>query len=71
MAANYATVAFTATLAGNAIFVEAGAQRDTVTDATTIALWPSNFTATVPTAATVGQSLFNYLASYPRGPLIS
>ena len=67
MAANYATVAFTAQLGGAALFVEAGAQRDTVTDATTIALWPANFTATPPTAATVGQSLFNYLTVYPRG----
>jgi len=67
MASNYATVAFTATLGGAAIFVEAGALRDTVTDATTIALWPSNFTATAPTPASVGQSLFNYLTAYPRG----
>jgi hypothetical protein len=67
MASNYATVAFTSQLSGAPVFVEAGALRDTVTDATTIALWPSNFTATVPTAASVGQSLFNYLAAYPRG----
>jgi hypothetical protein len=67
MASNYATVAFTATLGGAALFVEQGALRDTVTDAAVIALWPSNFTATVPTAATVGQNQFNYLAAYPRG----
>jgi hypothetical protein len=47
--------------------VEQGALRDTVTDAAVIALWPSNFTATVPTALTVGQNQFNYLTAYPRG----
>jgi hypothetical protein len=67
MTANYATAAFTGILGGSAVFVEAGATRDTVTDATTIALWPANFTTTAPTAASVGQALFNYLAAYPRG----
>jgi len=47
--------------------VEQGATRDTITDAAVIALWPANFTANPPTPATVGQSLFNYLAAYPRG----
>jgi hypothetical protein len=47
--------------------VEQGALRDTVTDAAVIALWPANFTATVPTALTVGQNQFNYLTAYPRG----
>lgn len=67
MVANYATQAFTSVLSGAPIFVDAGALRDTVTDAATIALWPANFTATPPTAAAVGQALFNYLAAYPRG----
>lgn len=68
MASNYATAAFTGrTAAGADFMVEAGALRDTVTDSAIIAFFPSNFTATAPTAASVGQSLFNYLAAYPRG----
>jgi len=69
MAANYATQSFTATLGGAAYFVEAGATRDTVTDATAIALWAANFTATPP-AAGVGNVtgvMAGYLAAYPRG----
>ena len=66
--ANYATQAFTSVLGGAAYFVEAGAQRDSVTDAAVIALWPANFTTTVPTAASVGQALASYLAVYPKGP---
>jgi len=69
MAANYATVAFCSVLGGAPVFVEAGATRDTVTDATTIALWPANFTATPP-ASGVGNItgvMAGYLATYPRG----
>jgi hypothetical protein len=67
MVSNYATVAFTSTLSGAPYFVQQGALRDTVTDASVISLWSANFTSTVPTAAAVGQALFNYLAAYPRG----
>lgn len=68
MAANYATVTYCYQTAGGAQeFVPAGATRDTVTDATMIAQFPSNWTATAPTAASVGQSLFSWLAAYPRG----
>jgi hypothetical protein len=69
MAANYATQAFTSVLSGAAIFVEAGATRDTVTDAAVIALWPANFTATPPAAGVgnVNSTLAGYLAAYPRG----
>lgn len=68
MAANYATVAYCyQNAAGASVFIEAGATRDTVTDAAVIAVWPSNWTATAPTAATVGQSLSGWLAAYPRG----
>jgi hypothetical protein len=67
MVANYATVAFTSTLGGQPYFVQQGALRDSVTDATAIALWAANFTTTAPTAATVGAALAGYLAAYPRG----
>lgn len=67
MVSNYATQAFCSQLSGVPIFVEQGALRDSVTDATTIALWAANFTTTAPTAATVGSALANYLAAYPRG----
>jgi hypothetical protein len=72
MAANYATQAFSTTLAGASIFVEAGAKRDTVTDATLIALWPSNFTATAPVAGVgnITGVLAGYLAVYPNGPQV-
>src|SRR5260221_13224823 len=63
MVANYATQGFTSQLGGAAIFVEAGATRDTVTDATTIALWPSNFTATPPAAG--AGNITGVMAGYP------
>jgi len=47
--------------------VPAGATRDTVTDATTIATWAADWTATAPTAATVGPLMAAWLAVYPRG----
>jgi hypothetical protein len=70
MAATYATQAFSATLAGASVFVDAGAKRDTVTDAALIALWASNFTATPPVAGVgnVTGVLAGYLAVYPNGP---
>lgn len=68
MAARYATVGYTYQAAsGASVTILAGETRDSVTDATEIAVWSSNWTATAPTAATVGNSLFNWLASYPRG----
>jgi hypothetical protein len=62
-----------ATLGTAQIFVDAGAKRDTVTDASTIALWSANFTATVPVAGpgTITGVLAGYLAAYPNGPQVS
>jgi hypothetical protein len=51
-------------------FVEAGARRDSVTDAALIALFAPNFTTTAP-AAGVGNVtgvMAGYLAAYPAGP---
>lgn len=72
MAANYATQAFTAKLGTADIFVDAGARRDSVTDATTIALWASNFTTTAPVAGVgnITGVLAGYLAAYPNGPQV-
>jgi hypothetical protein len=70
MAANYATQAFTTVLGGAPVFVDAGARRDSVTDATLIATWSTNFTTNAP-AAGVGNVtgvLAGYLAAYPTGP---
>lgn len=68
MAARYATVGYTyQNAAGASVTIEAGATRDSVTDATEIAIWSANWTATVPTAASVGQALSSWLAVYPRG----
>ena len=68
MAANYATNQYCVQLASGAMLtVPAGATRDTVTDATTIATWAADWTATAPTAATVGPLLAGWLAVYPRG----
>jgi hypothetical protein len=69
MAANYATQSFTTQLGGASYFVEAGATRDTVTDATVIALFPSNFTTTAPVAGVgnITGVMAGYLAAYPRG----
>jgi hypothetical protein len=68
MVANYATQSFTSVLGGAPYFVEAGATRDTITDAAVIALWPANFTATPPAAGgTVTGVQAGYLAVYPRG----
>lgn len=72
MVANYATTAFSTTLAGASVFVEAGAKRDSVTDATLIALWASNFTTTAPVAGVgnITGVLAGYLAAYPNGPQV-
>src|SRR5260370_40238650 len=69
MVANYATQGFTSQLGGAAIFVEAGATRDTVTDATTMALWPSDFTATPPAAGAgnITGVVGGYLGVVPPG----
>ena len=68
MAARYATVGGTYTLASGAVVcVLPGETRDSVTDATEIAIWSANWTATVPTAATTGTTLFNWETVYPRG----
>lgn len=52
------------------MFVDAGARRDSVTDATLIAQFASNFTATAPVAGVgnVTGVLAGYLAAYPTGP---
>ena len=74
MAANYATHAFTVQIAsGASVFVDAGATRDSVTDAAIIAQFPSNFTTTAPVAGVgdVTGVLAGYLGVYPRGPQVS
>ena len=68
MTARYATVGYTyQNAAGASVTILAGETRDSVTDATEIAIWSANWTATAPTAATIGSPLFNWLAVYPRG----
>jgi hypothetical protein len=68
MAARYAVSAGTYTLASGAVVcVLPGETRDSVTDATEIAIWTANWMATVPTATSVGTTLFNWEAVYPRG----
>jgi hypothetical protein len=68
MVARYATTGYTyQNAAGASVTIEPGATRDSVTDATEIAIFTANWTATVPTAATIGVQLSNWLAAYPRG----
>jgi len=68
MAARYAIAAGSYTnAAGAVISVLPGETRDSVTDATEIAIWSANWTATVPTATTVGTALFAWETVYPRG----
>ena len=68
MAARYATVGYAyQNAAGASVTIEQGATRDSVTDATEIAIWSANWTATAPTAATAGAPLFIWLAVYPSG----
>ena len=52
--------------AGAVISVLPGETRDSVTDATEIAIWSANWSATVPTATTTGTTLFNLETVYPR-----
>ena len=72
MAARYATVAFCYNAGGADIFVDAGAKRDSVTDATLIAAFSTNFTSTAPVAGVgnITGVLSGYLASYPAGPQV-
>ena len=68
MAARYATVGYTyQNAAGAQVTIMPGATRDSVTDATEIAIWSANWTATAPTALTAGSELFGWLSAYPRG----
>ena len=55
------------------MFIDAGAKRDSVTDATLIAQFPTNFTATAPVAGVgnITGVLAGYLAVYPNGPQVS
>ena len=73
MAANYATQAYCTKLGGQDIFVDAGAKFDSVTDATLIATWSSNWTTTAPVAGVgnITGVLAGYLAAYPKGPVVS
>lgn len=68
MAANYATQGYTTVLSGAAITVLPGETRDSVTDATLIATWSTNWTTTAPVAGAgnVTGVLAGYLAAYPR-----
>lgn len=66
MAARYATVGYCyQNAAGTSVTIEPGATRDSVSDATEIAVWGANWTATVPTAAST--PVFAWLVAYPRG----
>ena len=70
MAANYATAPMTTVLGGAPVYVGPGSRRDSVTDATLIATWASNFTTTAPVAGVgnVTGVLAQWLAAYPTGP---
>jgi hypothetical protein len=68
MAARYATVSYVyQNAAGASVTIEAGETRDSVTDATEIAVWSANWTATAPTASSHGAKRAGWLAAYPRG----
>ena len=68
MAARYATAGYTYTnAAGAPVTILPGETRDSVTDATEIAVWSANWTATAATAGSAGSVLFGWLAAYPRG----
>jgi hypothetical protein len=68
MAARFATVGYTyVNAAGASVTILPGVTRDTVTDATEIAIFASNWTATVPTSLSIGTLLTGWEASYPRG----
>ena len=69
MTANYALKTEAVELAGKPITIHAGSTRDSVTDATTIALHAANWTATAPvaSASTITGILAGWIAAYPRG----
>ena len=68
MAARYATVGYAyVNAAGASVTILPGETRDSVTDATEIAIWSANWTATAPTAVSAGPALFGWLTAYPRG----
>ena len=73
MTANYATLGYCTALSGAPVTVVPGQKKDSVTDATLIATWSSNWTTTAPVAGTgnVTGVLAGYLASYPNGPQVS
>lgn len=72
MAANYATQVYTVRTAAGDIVIYPGATRDSVTDATLIATFASNWTTTAPVAGqgNVTGVLAGYLAAYPKGPQV-
>lgn len=59
-------------MASGPIYICPGATRDSVTDATLIATWASNWTTTAPVAGVgnITGVLAGYLASYPKGPQV-
>jgi hypothetical protein len=68
MAARFATVGYTyVNAAGASVTILPGVTRDSVTDATEIAIFATNWTATPATAATIGTTLSGWEASYPKG----
>jgi hypothetical protein len=69
MVANYASKTEAVELAGHPITIHAGSTRDSVTDATTIALHAANWTATAPVAGVGGITgiMAGWIAAYPRG----
>lgn len=67
MVANYAKVSYVTQISGAPVLVEAGETRDSVTDAAIIATWAANWSATAPTAASVGAQRLGWLGAYPRG----
>lgn len=72
MVANYATQGYAVTLSGANYVVVPGEKKDSVTDATLIATWSSNWTTTAPVAGVgnITGVLAGYLGSYPAGPQV-
>ena len=69
MVANYALKTESVELTGHPITIHAGSTRDSITDATTIALHAANWTATAPVASssTITGIMAGWIAAYPRG----
>lgn len=67
MVANFATVSYETVVSGAPLSIEAGATRDSVTDAAVIATWAANWTTTAPTPGSHGAKRAAWLAAYPRG----